>query len=400
MIEYLSYFIFFFVIIITVVYFYIKNKYGFWVLQPVFHIYDVGYMIKSPGIINHGLPNKNKYTNFINIETFEYNKLPPFFITKIIRLINTHYFREKSNFFKLTDKQFTPYLTSHNDKVFVSVYNEKIQLIDTPYNSIVDDDKMVSVITSRPLNVVINNNNKDAKFVCYYVDYLCVHNSYRKMGIAPQMIQTHHYTQSRLNKQVSISLFKREDELTGIIPLCAYSTYGFAVDKWEKPQDMFPKYILVCITSTNMHLLTNFITTQSDKFDIMVTCEMTNLAELISTQNLFVYVIIHNDEISAAYFFRKTCIFIETKLEVLSCFASINNCPTIDVFIHSFKTLFWKIAADHYFGYCSIENISHNDGIISNLCIKNKPAVISPTAYFFYNFVYNTSPSNKVFIVN
>ena len=110
--------------------------------------------------------------------------------------------------------------------------------------------------------------------------------------------------------------------------------------------------------------------------------------------------VLHNDAIKAAYFFRKTCIFIDTNLEVLSLSASINNCTENEVFIHSFKTLFWKIAEKHYFGYCSIENISHNNVIIDDLCIKNNPTVISPTAYFFYNFVYNTSPSNKVFIVN
>ena len=41
---------------------YIRVKFGFWALQPVFHVYNLSYMIWPPGIINHNLPEKNKYT--------------------------------------------------------------------------------------------------------------------------------------------------------------------------------------------------------------------------------------------------------------------------------------------------------------------------------------------------
>ena len=69
MIEYLTYILFFTVLIIFIIYIYIRMKYGFWVVQPVFHVYDFMYMLKPPGIINHNLPEKNKYTNFKNIDT-------------------------------------------------------------------------------------------------------------------------------------------------------------------------------------------------------------------------------------------------------------------------------------------------------------------------------------------
>ena len=40
MIEYLSYILFFIVLIVFVIYLYIKWKYGFWVVQPVYHAYE------------------------------------------------------------------------------------------------------------------------------------------------------------------------------------------------------------------------------------------------------------------------------------------------------------------------------------------------------------------------
>ena len=106
--------------------------------------------------------------------------------------------------------------------------------------------------------------------------------------------------------------------------------------------------------------------------------------------------------IVCAYFFRKSCVFVDTDLEVLSCFASINNYHETnnEIFIRGFKISFWKIAEANKFGYSAIENISHNNVIIDNLRIKTIPLIVSPTAYFFYNFAYRTFSSTKVLIIN
>ena len=64
MLENISYILFFGTLSIILIFVYIRLKYQFWAIQPVFHVYDVGYMIKAPGIINDNLPEKNKYTNF------------------------------------------------------------------------------------------------------------------------------------------------------------------------------------------------------------------------------------------------------------------------------------------------------------------------------------------------
>ena len=59
-----------------------------------------------------------------------------------------------------------------------------------------------------------------------------------------------------------------------------------------------------------------------------------------------------------------------------------------------------NIADKNYFGFCAIENISHNNIIINNIMLKTKPSIISPTAYFFYNFAYPTFKAEKVLILN
>jgi hypothetical protein len=356
-------------------------------------------MIRAPGIIDEDLPQKNKYTNFKNIETILIEKLTPLQTQRFVNLIKANYLQEKDNIFNPSEENVLPYLRGHNDKTFVSFYNEETCRIDLKKGTNISDTKVIGVMTTRPLHIAIHNGNKNSKFDAYYVDYLCVDSMHRKKGVAPQIIQTHHYNQRQLNKNIVVSLFKREDELTGIVPLCVYSTYGFSVKTWTKPHDLSGEYKLLEINSQNLHFLTNFIREKEADFDISICVEITNIIELIKTKNIFVYVILSEETIICAYFFRKTCIQVEKGLEVLTCFASICDCDT-NIFSQGFKISFWKIAAENFFGYAAIENISHNNIIIDNIILKTSPSIISPTAYFFYNFAYPTFSSNKVLIIN
>ena len=399
MLEIISIFLFFLVFIFVCIYIYIKLKFGFWVSQPVFHIYDIGYMFRIPGIIDEFLPTKNKYTNFKNINTILFSELTSIQIQRFINLIQTNYLQNKDNIFSPKKENIIPYLSSHNDKTIISFYNEEYFLLDVKNGTTISEKKIVGVITSRPIHIFINNNDKNANFRAYYVDYLCVDKLYRKKGIAPQLIQTHHYNQRHINKNITISLFKREEELTGIVPLCVYQTYGFPVTTWTKPLDISAPYNLLEINGQNFHFLFDFIKENYYKFDIVINTEITNIIELIKSKNIFIYVLMIDDNIICAYFFRKSCVEVEKGIEVLSCFASISNTDE-EIFIQGFKISFWKISAENNFGFAAIEEISDNDIIINNIKQKTKPIIISPTAYFFYNFAYPTFKSNKVLIIN
>jgi hypothetical protein len=83
----------------------------------------------------------------------------------------------------------------------------------------------------------------------------------------------------------------------------------------------------------------------------------------------------------------------------LSCFSSICICDE-SIFIQGFKISFWKIAFENYFGFAAIEDISDNYIIINDIQQKTPPLIVSPTAYFFYNFAYPSFKSNKVLIIN
>ena len=174
MIEYFSYILFFTTLLIVVVYIYIKIKYGFWVYQPVFHVYDFWYMIYPPGIIMHQLPNRNKYTNFKNIETFLYKELPDFKLQRFIHFINANYLQNKDNIFKPDIKNIVPYFIGHNENSFISFYKENELITDLKKGTTLSDERIIGAITSRPIHIFINIGENESFFDAYYVDYICV----------------------------------------------------------------------------------------------------------------------------------------------------------------------------------------------------------------------------------
>jgi hypothetical protein len=130
MFEYLSYILCFGILIIFLIYIYICVKYGFWVLQPVFHVYDFGYMFNPPGIIQDSLPEKNKYTNFKDIDTIVFSELTNIQKTRFTNLIKTDYLQNKDNIFSPGADNINPYFIGHNDKSFISFFYKNEHMID------------------------------------------------------------------------------------------------------------------------------------------------------------------------------------------------------------------------------------------------------------------------------
>jgi hypothetical protein len=202
-------------------------------------------------------------------------------------------------------------------------------------------------------------------------------------------------------------LFKREEELTGIIPLTVYKTYCFNMANWGQPEQLDARITLLSGDKQNIYYLYTLINepiinTMNNKWDITIYPEISNLMELVSTKNLFVKMLVIDGNIEAAYIFRKTCTFIEKDKEIISCIASING-PTLsrDKFIKGFKMALWSIIKENRnFGYLVIEDISDNTCIINNICVKTHPLVVSPSAYFFYNFAYSPFKSERCLIIN
>ena len=402
------YVLFFFFIVLAVMFAYFRMKYGFWIHQPVFHCYDIHYMLFPPGIITNDLPQKNKYTNFKDITTNNVSQIDKNKLGKFMNIIKSNYLRNGDNVFSPKEKNVMSYFIGHNHPCFISFYNENELLNDDKNSQVIEHHKLIGIMTTRPLLVSIKQNalnpNERLDFPVYYADYLCVDKSKRKQGIAPQIIQTHEYNQRHMNKNIVVSLFKKEDELTGIMPMCIYKTYGFSVDSWRKPSPLVATHSVVEIGTTNMYLLIDFIKENMHQFDMFIMPETANIVELLKTKNVFIHMIISaiKDRIIAVYFLKKSNTFIERDKEVLSCFGSIQNKDECDdeLFIQGFKIAFWNVANQHKFGFAAIERISHNWKLIDNISLKTSAEIVSPSAYFFYNFACPTFNPERTLVID
>jgi hypothetical protein len=394
-----------FIILCIVLFFiYIRLKYKFWALQPVFHFYDLYYWFINVGVICKELPEKNRYVNLKKIKTNIFEEIDELKKKEIVTLIRLNYFSNNENKYEPKQENIFPYFLGHNTKTFWSYFVEPELLIDNKTGKTIKENKIIGIITSRPLHVKINSNRKDSEFDIYYVDYLCVNKNWRKKNIAPQLIQTHEYNQSHNNRMISVSLFKREEELTGIIPLTVYKTYCFPLreNSWEPAVQLEARITLLTGDAQNMYYLYNFINEVKNNWDIIIYPEISNIIELVGSNNLFVKMLVINGNIVAVYIFRKTCTFIEKEKEIISCIAAINGeVLTRDDFVKGFNVSLWSIIKEHKnFNYVTIEDISDNECIINNICIKTHPIAISPMAYFFYNFAYSPFKSDKCLIIN
>lgn len=386
------YILYFFIFLIIFFFIYIRLKYKFWSIQPVFHFYDFHYWIRNVGIISQELPKKNKFTNFHNIKT--YSSLTDNQWKNITAFIQLNYLKNKNNIFYPKLENIKNYFIGHNYPSYWSIYKITEMIHNGKKNNIIENDKIIGIMSSRPLKCIIENINFDL----YYVDYLCVDKYHRNKNIAPQLIQTHEYNQSHSNKKISVSLFKREEELTGIIPLTCYDTYCYNISDFINflPLDINIK-LLTC-DKQNIYYFYHFMKEYSHKWNIYIFPTISNLYNLIETKNIFIKMLIIDTEIIAAYIFKKTCTYLDKNKEVLACVGSINGSNlNHDDFIDGFKfSIFSLLNENEKIYFLSIENISDNQ-ILNNY---TSHLFKSPTAYFFYNFAHSPFKSNKCLIIN
>lgn len=395
---YFPYFLYFFILLIIFFFIYIRLKYKFWSIQPVFHFYDFHYWIKNVGIISSELPEKNKFTNFKNIKTYTSDTITDNQLKNITAFIQLNYLRNKNNIFHPKLENIKNYFIGHNYDSYWSIYKINEMFQDGKSNRIIDIDKIIGLMSSRPLRCVIKN----IIFDLYYVDYLCVDKRHRNKNIAPQIIQTHEYNQSHMNKKISVSLFKREEELTGIIPLTCYDTYCYDIFEFvnenenENEKNINIK-ILTC-DKQNIYYFYHFMKEHSSKWDIYIFPTISNLYNLIESKNIFIKMCIVDGEIVSAYILKKTCTYLDEGKEVLSCIGSINGTYfNKNEFIDGFNlSLIQLLAENKNIFFLSIENISDNQ-ILNNY---TNHLFKSPTAYFFYNFAHSPFKSQKCLIIN
>jgi hypothetical protein len=387
------YILFFIAFILFIFHVYTRLSYGFWSNQPVKHWYNMYYIFSScGGIINHNLPYKNdlKYINTTNIQTLnfdavEYNK--------------ENYLKHALHIIGQNKEKVLSCFTGHNHPCFWSFYFHNQHLTDSKTGNIIEHEKMCGVLTSRPIHLFFHKEKE--KVDAYYADFLCVLKHQRKKNIAYQLIETHHYNQSHMNKNIAFSLFKREGFQRAIVPLSTFSSYVFPCKKWGKPLDFPPQITVLKVDKQNVYHLFEFLKQQAQRkeLELLGLPEISNFIFMMDAKRIFAYMVMFNMEIKSAYFFSSGCSEPRTPHCVNG---SINGSLVESDFIQGFKISLWKTLSQVDFSsdFIEMENVCDNDILINHVAKKTHPSETKTKNYYFYNFAYKYLYPKNILIIN
>ena len=379
---------------------YHKIKNPFWSIQPVFRPYNIYYKWFPPGIIeSHNndnlVPQRKKYINTTNIiikpmtsfslETFE----------EIATFIRKFYCNEKNVFYNPKANHILPYFhDSHKSNIGLYYLN----------------NQLFGCITTKPLYVEINNQLVNT----HYVDYLCIHKEHRGKGLAPELIQTISNYVKKKDKLSSTFIFKRETTFNTIVPLTKYDTYAYDLTgtSWDtihttknqknqknqkKQENFLPSGIsLIKITTSHINILFNFLKIKKNNYKIYICENLSILIELIKTENIFVFCLIQENEILAAYFFKNATTMYKNKRS-MECFCTLNNSIIAGIFVLGFYKALEKMVS--IFPILLLENTADSNIIIEKLHQFHRPDFTHKMAYYYYNFAINTVNSNNTCLI-
>ena len=374
------------IVMLVIGYLYYKVKFSFWSRQPVFHYHNIWYWYDPPGIIQEEAPQINKFYNSY-IEFDSYDNYSTEKKELFAEFIKDNYMPKENEKYTPTNESINAYLESHNDKVYLSL-NYKNRL--SPYK------KIISCMTSRPLECYINNN----VFPLNYVDYLCVDLKERKKGLAPVTIYSHTVKHSVMKNGPHIWFFKREGEGTLIVPLMVYKTYFYDISRWDK-NVIFdqPNINVYNIHSQNDNHYLFLVRKLRESFDCVIHPSLSNVVSLCDKKELFIFILTVEKEDKAMYIFRDPHVTYTNRTSIeLVC--SFNDNITKELFTLGFFNCINQINKSKPFDVLLIENTSHNNQILETINIRYQSSSESLTSYYFYNYASLPILSNNVFCFN
>lgn len=385
------------IITITILIFlYIRLKFRFWSIQPVFHIYDINHWLITDKVIDSELPRANKYVKLLDIDTFSTKELSHCEKKDISEFICDNFIHSSLADYSPTEDDIFPYFNTNIGKSYVSMFLDNIV---KPYDiagTISRKRDIIGVIMSRPLFVSFSGK---APMTINYIDNLTVRSDRRKEGVAPILIQTHQYQISHFNPYVNVCIFKREGDMTAIVPLTLYMTKEFnIVDICAKRVKLVER--LVKIDKSNFIHFKSIVKTCLPRFACTLNMELTTLFELIMLSKIVIYVLINGISPICCYVLRRTPFVAEGRLNCIELISTINCAPFIDIFFAGFQTACRRESRKNKIQRIIMEETGDTCSLV---CEMKKHSILCktecPTAFFLYNYAhYSIQPEHCFFI--
>lgn len=371
----------------------VKLKYGFWGAQPVFHIYDLLYWVQPPGIIDDTLPKMTKHVDRVNIKTQEFSQISFQDIKKFCRFIRSHYLRGGGAKYSPTDPQITTAFTNNEHPSYLTMYYSPRTLYGKTGET-VKNLEITGVISARSLTLTLG----EERFPVYYVDNLCVHPDHRRKGIAPKLIQTHHYDTRYKRPQIKVHLFKREGDMTAIVPLVAYFTHMYVLPELRRV-GLPGAGSLIKVESSTLRIAVEFMRDRCAGYAAVVAAGIPTLAASIANGTLDIYMLMESHVPIALYALRDPAM-THGKDKALECCASVRCCDN-EMFAAGFFEAVRR--ANKTLGARSllIECLGDNEALNGLIIASDRLRLLgrSPTAYFLYNYACRSVLPSSTFVL-
>jgi len=397
------------IVIIIFIFAYIKIRYPFWNLQPVFHSYDFWrYLYGTPFILQLYYPIKTKFYDPIQIQTHSYLDMSSSKKAQFVDLLQCHYIPSDKLQFTMTNEHIDSYFKGQEFPPFISFYNEKNYEIDptTKNMTIICQEIPIGAMTSRSMNFYYINDKQNSEYVkmpIYYWDFICIHRDHKQNKIVRNLIQTHEHNQRMREPSVQVSMFKKEIELCdGVMPLLKFDTYTFYVNNGVV--DPLPAhFVLTRVIKESAAALIDIFSeliheTTKHTFDICVLPEIASLIELIVANQVYVYTLKRRDDIYGVYFIKDAKMnydYLDSG-NTLHLIASIKNMRSVDLFrvgfLHCLKDI---LKRNQSYKMLMMENLGDNRFIVDEWSGNGSTVLFkTASAYYLYNMVYPRSPVN------
>lgn len=394
MIEY----ILIFITTITILYFaYIKIKYPFWNIQPVYHTYN--YLSRSPSIVYKFRPVKTKFLDLININTQVYLEQSTECRENILKLIQNYYNSTDNIVYYIKQPDIDAYFTGQNEPSFISILYEPIITIEPTTKT------PLGIITSRSLIFYIRSmsliENTLIEYNIYFIDFLGIQREKEQIQNSRKLLQTHEYNQRLEKPNISITLIKKDKQLfDGIVPLITYETFVYKLVDFKLPK-LSLNYSIIELTENNLNEYIDLFYNKTDErskfhilFDTMIFPDIGNILSLIKTRILYIFCIKNRENVLGFYFFKNDKTFNEElNCNTIRSISSVMNCNHTEIFflgfLYSLRNIL-KREADYKI--LVFENICHNSIIHPIWQRRYSPYYIYKSAYYTYNYIYPNSP--------
>jgi hypothetical protein len=398
-----------FTIIISII-IYIKLKYPFWNIQPVYHSYDFWrYFSQTPFIIQRKLPVKTKFYDNKHVETVDFSDIKDFHMTRMIDLLQCHYLKSEKLLFTIGKADIEPLFIGHSHPCYVSFFNNQFA------DEIGEKVEPIGSMTSRPILLYIRTENQF--YNIYLWDLICINRIDIPKNIDRNLIQTHEYNQRFRNLDISASLFKKESPLhEGVVPLVEFTTSIFLLRSKSRVPRLPAHHLLIHMDSKNVSEIYDFLTEMRGNFTLSIYPEIGSILALSKSRQLQIYALKCKGDILGLYFFKNSNMLYEEGGQTLESVSTLWNPLAYQNFQDSIKTsLFFvgfllalKSTIEQgkndkiQYKFIKFNRLGDTCKIIDQWKQKYAPIYEKTAAYYLYNMVIPGMPflNNNCFILN